>query len=109
MIIDDLNLEKKLFRKTYYDIYIMSEINYNGNNIQFYNKTYNGSVSIVSKCLSAENNYCKLKDLIDLSSNSKSNIRNLKEINDLKYIPIPICLFKITDNNYIISISCPES
>ena len=48
----------------------MSEINYNGNNIQFYNKTYNGSVSIVSQCLSAENNYCKLKDLIDLSSNS---------------------------------------
>ena len=38
-----------------------------------------------------------------------SNSRNLEEISDLKDIPVALCLFEMTDNDVIMSISCPES
>ena len=37
------------------------------------------------------------------------NSRNLEEISDLKDIPVALCLFEMTDNDVIMSISCPES
>ena len=33
----------------------------------------------------------------------------MKELKNLKDIPIPLCLFNITDTNVILSIKCPES
>jgi len=35
--------------------------------------------------------------------------RNLEENNKLKDSPIPICLFNLTNNDVITSISCPKS
>ena len=33
----------------------------------------------------------------------------MSSIDDYKDLPIPLCLFNITDNNFITSITCPES
>ena len=74
-----------------------------------YKKIYTASISIVRQCLSKENEECELKDLVNLINNNKKNPSSLKTINDLKDIPIPLCLFNITDTNIITSILCPES
>jgi hypothetical protein len=36
-------------------------------------------------------------------------MRGGENFDDLKDIPIPLCLFEMTDNNAIVSITCPES
>jgi len=38
-----------------------------------------------------------------------SKLRNLEEIDDLKDIPILLCLFNLTNNNVITSMICPET
>ena len=75
MIIDGLQVQMKIFKKIKYDIYIISVKDAEEN--QNFNKIYNASIAIVSHCLSTENNDCELKDLVDLSKNTKSNIRRL--------------------------------
>ena len=109
MTIDGIKVKTKLFSKTYIDIYIISEKDAPQEYKNLYNKTYSASISTVSQCLSRENDDCQLKDLVDLANNKKVNLRNLNEIDDLKDIPIPLCLFNFSDTNIIISISCPES
>lgn len=51
--------------------------------------------------------------MVDLTEEKKNNIngnaRILNNEEDYKDLPIPLCLFKITDNNFITSITCPES
>ena len=109
MTVDGKQIQMKLFRKTNYDIYIISEKECAPQNRKYCNKTFTASIAMVSQCLSLENENCEPKVLVDLSSNSKTNLRNLNEINDLKDIPIALCLFDLTDSNIITSISCPES
>ena len=109
MIIDGIKVQMKLFRKTSYDIYIMSEKDADEENKKYYNKTYTAAISMVSQCLIQDNDDCELKELVDLSKTEKKRLRNLKELNDLKDIPIPVCTFVLTDTNLIISMSCPES
>ena len=60
MIIDGIKTQMKLFRKEYIDIYIISENEADSKNKKFYNKTYYGSISIVSQCLSTEKDDCEL-------------------------------------------------
>ena len=108
LLIDGIEVKMKSFKNKNYDIYIISEQEADLLNKQYYNKIYTGSISIVSQCLSDEDENCEPYKLVDLS-NSKKNLRNLKELDDLKDIPIPLCLFNISDNNIILSIKCPES
>ena len=109
MVIDGIQAQTKSFRKTKYDIYIISEKNVDDENKKCYNKIYTASISLVSQCLSLKNEDCELKELVDLSNNDKTNLRSLKEVTDLKDIPVPLCLFNLTDTNIITSISCPGS
>ena len=99
-----------LFRKANYDIFIISENEAENENKKDYNKTYIGVISVVNYCINLENENCELKQLVDLT-NITNNItfKNLEKINNLKDIPIPICLFNLSDNNIILSIKCPES
>ena len=109
MIIDGIETEMNLYRYTDYNIYIISEEELND---EFYNKIYTGVILMDSYCLSLEDENCIPKELLDLTSNMNNtnlNLRNLKELDNLKDIPIPICLFNLTNNNIITSIKCPES
>ena len=67
---------------------------------------YTGAISIVSECISKENETCVPKKLVDLTNSDNNEIKNSKEINDLKDIPLPLCLFNITNNDVITSITC---
>ena len=69
------------------------------------------AISIVSECISTEGNDCEPQRLVDLTSEKKSNNRRrvLNNADDFKDIPIALCLFNITDNNFITSMTCPES
>ena len=109
MIINGIEIKTEYLRNTHHDIYIISEIDADEENRGVYNKIFTGSISMVSQCLSKENEECELKQLVDLLNNNKKNLGSLKEIDDLKDIPIPLCLFNITDTNIITSIKCPES
>ena len=46
---------------------------------------------------------------MDLTEHNHLNLRNLQELDNLNNIPIPLCLFNLTDNNVITSMTCPES
>ena len=109
MIINGKNIQSKVFRKIFYDKYIISEKECELQNKNYCNKTYTASVAKVSQCLSLEHENCEPKLLVDLINNTKTNLRYLNELNDLKDIPIELCIFNFTDTNIIISISCPES
>ena len=108
MQINGIQSELKLYSNRCDDIYIMSENNQE--NKTLYNKTYKGSIALAGKCISRENEECELKERVNLLNSAKSsNLRNLEKIDDLNNIPIPLCIFNITDDNVIISLSCPES
>ena len=105
-IIINNNLTKIfLYRNTIYDIYIISEEESKGDETKYYGKIYTAAISIVSECFSRENETCVPKKLVDLT-NSENKENNSKEIDDLKNIPLPICLFNMTDNDVITSLTC---
>ena len=103
------------YRITNYAIYILSEQNSDEENKYYYDKLFTGAISIESECFSSTNENCEPRQRIDLTNSFKKNIvekRNLERNNnntDLKDKPIPICLFNLTNNDVITSISCPES
>ena len=99
-------------RKTKYDIYIISEEEADEENKLFYSKMYTAAISIVSECSIMGEDNCQPLKLVDLTAEKKSNTNNVRILNneeDFKDLPIPLCLFNITDNNFITSITCPES
>ena len=92
-------------RKTIYDLFILSEKETTEENKNLYNKTYLAAVAIASECISTENKTCEPKRLVDFIEQNYSNIRILEEIEDLKDIPISLCLFNFTNNNIILSMT----
>ena len=98
-----------IYRITNYDIIFVKEQKSQKYQEKFFNKTYLGVIAISSECINIEKEECEPKQLIDLSDEDVSNSRNLEEITDLKDIPIPLCYFEMTDNDVIMSITCPES
>ena len=105
--------EIKIFsdRKTYYDIYILNATNATKENELFYSTIYTCAISIVKECISKEDQNCVPQTFVDISGSSNSNLkrRRLNYVDNLKDIPIPLCVFELTDNDVILSISCPES
>jgi hypothetical protein len=98
-------------RNNILDIYIISVREANEKERYFYSKVYTCAISIVGECISNSEEKCEPKTILDLAGNSipqNSNIRRLNE-EELEKIPIPLCLFNITDNNAITSIKCPKS
>ena len=103
-------LTKRLVdRKTNYDIYVISETESDEETKYSYNKIYTCSISIASECLSTKDEYCLPKKLVDLIDQDYSNVRRLDEIESLENIPIPLCIFNMTDNNVILSIECHKN
>ena len=101
-LVDNIRTEEYLYKKTNYDIYVLSEEN----------KIYSASISIGSECISTINEECDPKKKVDLIDQDSSNLRNsinIEEVNDLKDIQILLCLVNFTENNNITSIVCPES
>ena len=102
----------EVIRKTNYDIYITSEEDAEEQNKNFYSKMYTGVVTIKSECSTIESDDCEPQTLIDLtkkSTKNKKNTRILESSEDFKDVPIALCLFNITDNHIITSLTCPES
>ena len=109
MLIDGELVNSYLTRITNYDIYIVSEEAPDENNKLFYDKMYTCAISINSECYGSTQDDCTPKKVADLSSKVRRNLdksRKLQEVNDLKDIPLPICLFNLTNNDVITSISC---
>lgn len=109
MLIDGEKVDSFLTRITNYDIYIISEEDSDENNKLFYDKMYTCAISIYSECYGSTKDDCTPKKVVDLSSIARRNLdntRKLQEVNDLKDIAIPICLFNLTNNDVITSISC---
>ena len=102
----------KVKRITNYDIYILKEEKADNKTKKYFNSTFKGAVAISSECFDSNGEDCTPQRLVDLSQESKNknnNTRILTNAEELKDIPIALCLFNITDNNFILSMSCPES
>ena len=69
---------------------------------------YSGIVSIKSECTKEDSDNCEPQHFVDLTSDKSRNIRNLN-LENLENSPIPLCLFNITDNHVITTLSCPKS
>ena len=69
---------------------------------------YTAVVSINSECTREDSDNCEPQPFVDLTSTKSRNIRNLDSLN-LENNQIPICLFNITDNHVITTMTCPES
>ena len=102
-------------RLTNYIIHVMSEKDSDEENKYYYDKIYECSISIQSECFSSTEENCTPVKELDLSNPTRRN-RNLEDngnnpTNDdkLKDIPIPLCLFNLTNNDVITSIACPQS
>ena len=103
-------LTKRLVdRKTNYDIFIISETESDENTKYFYNKTYTCAISIASECISTKDEFCLPRKLVDLNDQDYSSVRRLNKVNSLENIPLPICIFNMTDNNVILSIACHKN
>ena len=101
------SLTKRLVdRKTNYDIYVISETEPDEDTKYSYNKIYTCSISVASECISTKDEYCLPRKLVDLNDQDYSNVRRLNKIEILENIPLPICIFNMTDNNVILSITC---
>ena len=108
--VNNNTLSTKVLRKTNYDIYTISEEDSDEDNKLFYSKMYTNAISIVSECISTDGNDCEPRRLVDLTSAKRTTTRRvLNSMEDFKDIPIALCLFNITDNNFITSMTCPES
>ena len=99
-------------RETNYDIFILSEKDPNEENKNHFNKLYTAAILINSQCVSIKNESCTPKKMIDITKVKKDDIKNslryLDEIPDFKDLPVPLCLFNLTDNDVIMSMTCPE-
>jgi hypothetical protein len=51
----------------------------------------------------------KMVKLLVVKKKKNDNARVLNNNEDYKDLPIPLCTFQITNNNFILSITCPES
>ena len=104
--IDGFLTENIVDRKTVYDIFVIEKNEASDEAKYFYNYTYLCALTISSECVSSKDEYCIPKKLVDFNDQDKSNMRNLKEINDYENFPMPLCFFNLTDNNVINSIAC---
>ena len=96
--------------KTGYNIFILNETESTEETKNLYDKVYTAVILISNQCIDTKSSNCEPKKMIDLTKATRRNLRNLDEdIPDLKDIPLPLCLFNITDNDVILSMSCPES
>ena len=113
MLIEGKKVQRPVhMRKTQYHIYLISKEICREKAKNYCNNYCTGSIAMVSRCISSNNEDCEPKVLVDLLNSTKSNLRNLEqteEIKDLKNFPIALCLFTFIDTNNISSISCHES
>ena len=101
-----------LSRVNIYEIYVISESDPPESLKNNYAKLYTCAISTVAECVSQENQNCEPQIILDLTHPqipTEEEKENLESIDDLKDIPLPLCLFNITDNNGITSIKCPKS
>ena len=78
----------------------------------YYRKLYTCAISIASECGNKINHDCNPFTILDLSGESilsKEEFRNVQEVDNIKDLVIPLCLFNITENNEITSIKCLKS
>ena len=101
-----------LDRKTTYNIYVISEKESTEDKRHLYSKIYTCAVSIASECVSNKNENCNPRTILSLLNEPMPigvRRRHLEENENLENIPVPLCLFNITDHNAITSIICPKS
>ena len=99
-------IKSDIIRKTNYNIYFKSEEKSSEEDKKYYNKMNTGIVSIQSECTAIDEDDCGPQTIIDLISESK-NLRLLNS-EELEDIPIPLCIFNITDNNIITTMKCSK-
>ena len=97
-------------RTTVYDIFFLSAVNAPPEDKNFYSKMYTGAIAIASECVSTGDESCEMKEMVDLSKSKQdtSKLRLLDENVNLKNVPLALCLFNITDNDFITSITCHD-
>jgi len=95
-------------RETDYDIFILSEEDAQGEDKLYYSKMYTGAISIAKECYYTGDEVCQPKELVNISKikEDPAKVRMLDDSVDFKNIPLATCLFNITDNDFITSITC---
>ena len=112
--IDGKPIETNRLIKTNYAMYIISEEDADEQHKLYYTKMYKAAVSITSECSSNDED-CEPQTLLDLINGQKTDSKRYleeseeSENSNIKDYPISLCLFNITDNHIITTITCHES
>ena len=109
MVINGKELDLFLERKTFYDIFIISETKPEKEHEKLYSTMYTCSISIGKECISSSQRSCEPINETDPFFNADFEQLQLLEESDLKDAAFPLCTFNITDNDVITSMKCPES
>ena len=107
--LNDQVIATEITRKTDYDIYFISQERATEEYQDYYSKMTSGVVSIRGECTSSNGDNCVPQPLLELTKDPSNNEGNVRNLEDLKDIPLPICFFNITDNHIITTLKCPES
>ena len=97
-------------RQTIYDIIILSEEDAPEEDKHFYSKMYTGAISIASECYKIGQEECVYKEMVDLSKIKEDSTKKriLEDNISFENASLATCLFNITDNDFITSITCHE-
>ena len=110
VMIEGYKIINNVFRKTIYDLFVLSEEKVDEEKKNLYDKKYTVAMLVNSQCVSTKNKDCVPKKMINMTKINTENIQNI--LNNLDKlpdnIPIGLCLFELTDNDVITSITCPE-
>ena len=102
-----------VLRKTNYELFVQSEEEPDEENVNFFDKKYTVAILINSQCYSTSEEICTPKKMVELKNikdeDVENSLRRLDEQSNLKDMPIPLCLFNLTDNDVITSITCPQN
>ena len=107
--LNDQVITSEITRKTDYDIYFISQEQATEEYQEYYSKMTSGVVSIRGECTASNGGDCIPQPLLELTKDPDNSQRNVRVLEDLKDIPLPICFFNITDNHIITTLKCPES
>ena len=95
-------------RQTVYDIIFLSAEKAPEEKKHLYSTMYTGAISIASECYKTGEEKCEPKEMVDLTKikEDETKKRILEDNINFENASLATCLFNITDNDFITSITC---
>ena len=99
ILVEGMNQNISLYKENIYDVSIYKEYGPGSESGISYSKKYTYSILLLKQCLNTEN------EIEECELDENNNLRNLVNNQEEE---IPFCYVDITNDNFVLSIKCPE-